>query len=134
MEAFEIIRATMKEFSEVSDEEVEAFIGLAEPLISKRRFGKKYDLALAYLSAHKMKMSGLGAKIGSGTIGDTIGLSSVSEGETSVSFSNNQAGNTSADAEYGLTVYGMQFLQLRRSCIITIVSAGVNCHGCKSDG
>lgn len=133
MDAFGIIRATMKEFSEVSDDDVKVFIGLAEPLISKRRFGKKYEQALAYLAAHKMKMGGLGVKIGNGTIGDTIGLSSVSEGETSVSFSNNQAGNTSADAEYGLTVYGMQFLQLRRSCIITIVSAGVNGYGCKSD-
>lgn len=134
MEAFEIIRATMKEFSEVSDGDVRVFIGLAEPLISQRRFGRKYEQALAYLAAHKMKMSGLGTQIGSGTIGDTIGLSSVSEGETSVSFSNNQAGNTSADAEYGLTVYGMQFLQLRRSCIITIVSAGVSDYGCQSNG
>lgn len=129
MDAYEIIRATMNEFKDVADNDVKVFIELAEPLISKRRFGKKYEQALAYLAAHKMKMNGLGSKIGKGTIGDTIGLSSVSEGETSVSFSNNQAGNTTADAEYGLTVYGMQFLQLRRSCIITIVSAGVNGNG-----
>lgn len=125
MAALDIIRAVATEFSEVSDEQVNVFIELAEPLVSEKRFGKKYQQALAYLAAHKMKMSGLGTKIGSGSIGDTIGLASVSEGETSVSFANSQAGNTSADAEYGLTVYGMQFLQLRRSCIITIVSAGV---------
>ncbi len=124
MEAFGIIRATMKEFSEVSDDDVKVFIELSEPLISKRRFGKKYEQALAYLVAHKMKMNGLGTKIGSGTIGDTIGLSSVSEGETSVAFSNNQAGNTSANAEYGLTGYGMQFLQIRRSCIVPILCGG----------
>jgi hypothetical protein len=129
MEAFRIIRATMKEFSEVSDDDVNVFISLAKPLISKKRFGKRYEQGLAYLTAHKMKMNGLGTQIGSGTIGDTIGLSSVSEGEASISFSNNQVGNTSADAEYGLTVYGMQFLQLRRSCIITIVSSGVNKYG-----
>lgn len=125
MEAFEIIRATMQEFEEVDDDTVNTFISLAEPLVSKKRFGKLYQQALAYLSAHKMKMSGFGKTIGTGTIGDTIGLSSVSEGETSVSFSNSQTGNTSADAEYGLTVYGMQFLQLRRNCIIPIISAGV---------
>lgn len=128
MEALEIIRKTMDEFSEVPDETVEVHISLAEPLVSKRRFGKLYTQALAYLVAHNMKMLGLGKKIGAGTIGDTIGLSSVSEGETSVSFSNNQAGNTSADAEYGLTVYGMKYIQLRRRCIIPIVSAGVD-HG-----
>jgi hypothetical protein len=125
MEALEIIRATMKEFESADDDTVTTFISLAEPLVSKKRFGKLYQQALAYLAAHKMKLSGLGtSSVGIGSIGDTIGLSSVSEGETSVSFSNSQAGNTTADAEYGLTIYGMQFLQLRRSCIVTIVSAG----------
>ena len=128
MDAFEIIRITMKEFAEVPDDTVNIFISLAEPLISKKRFGKMYQQALAYLAAHKMKMDGFGKKIGIGSIGDTIGLSSVSEGETSVSFSNNQVGNTATDAEFGLTVYGMQYLQLRKRCIVTIVSAGVN-HG-----
>ena len=123
MGAFEIIRTTMSEFKEVEDDTVRVFISLAEPLISKKKFGKLYQQGIAYLAAHKMKMSGLGKTIGSGTIGDTIGLSSVSEGETSVSFSN-QGGNTATDAEFGLTVYGMQYLQLRKRCIVTIVSAG----------
>lgn len=128
MEAFEIIRNTMNEFAEVPDETIHIFISLAEPLVSKKRFGKMYQQALAYLAAHKMKMSGFGKTIGIGTIGDTIGLSSVSEGETSVSFSNNQAANITTDSEFGLTVYGMQYLQLRKRCIVTIVSAGVE-HG-----
>lgn len=128
MEAFDIIRTTMPEFDCADESVVKAFISMSEPLVSKKRFGKLYQQALAYLSAHKMKMSGLGKKIGIGSIGDTIGLSSVSEGETAVSFSNNQSGNIVTDAEYGLSIYGMQFLQIRRSCIIPIVSAGIN-HG-----
>lgn len=126
MDAFDIIRATMSEFADVPDEKVKIFISLAEPLISRKRFGSLYPQALAYLAAHKMKLSGLGTTIGIGTIGDTIGLSSVSEGETSVSFSNNQAGNTETDSEFGLTIYGMQYLQLRKRCIVTIVSAGID--------
>lgn len=129
MDAFETIRKTMEEFADVPDDTVQTFISLAEPLISKKRFGKLYPQALAYLAAHKMKMSGLGKTIGIGTIGDTIGLSSVSEGETSVSFSNNQAGNMATDSEFGLTVYGMQYLNLRKRCIVTIVSAGVDYGG-----
>lgn len=128
MEAFDVIRATMKEFSEVSDDDIKIFISISEPLVSKKRFGKVYPQALAYMSAHKMKLAGHGEAIGVGTIGSSIGLASVSEGETSVSFTNNQAGNTNSDAEYGLTIYGMQYLQLRRSCVIPIVSAGVD-HG-----
>lgn len=129
MDAFEIIRKTMSEFKEVDDDTVRVFISLAEPLISKKRFGKLYQQALAYLTAHKMKISGLGKDNGMGTIGDTIGLASVSEGETSVSFFNNQAGNTATDAEFGLTMYGMQYLQLRKHCIVPIISAGVEYGG-----
>lgn len=129
MDAFEIIRKTMNEFEEVPDETIQDFISLAEPLISTKRFGKLYSQALAYLAAHKMKMSGLGKTIGIGTIGDTIGLSSVSEGETSVSFSNNQAANITTNSEFGLTVYGMQYLQLKKRCIVPIVSAGVEYGG-----
>lgn len=124
MEAFEIIRSTMNEFDVVSDDKVMTFITLAEPLISRKKFGKLYYQALAYLAAHKMKLSGLGSSTIGGTIGDTIGLSSISEGETSVTFSNNQSANITSDAEYGLTMYGMQYLQLRKRCILTIVTAG----------
>lgn len=128
MDAFEIIRVTMNEFNEVSDDTVNVYLSLAEPLISKKRFGKMYQQALAYLAAHKMKLSGLGISNGIGSIGDTIGLASVSEGETSVSFFNNQTGSAVTDLEFGRTVYGMQYLQLRKRCIVTIVSAGVE-HG-----
>lgn len=126
MDAFEIIRRTMKEFDEDADDTVKMFLSLADPQISKKRYGKLYPQALAYLTAHKMKMSGFGKSMGIGSIGDTVGLSSVSEGETSVSFSNSQSGNTATDSEFGLTIYGMQYLQLRKRCVVTIVSAGVN--------
>lgn len=124
MEAFDIIRNTMNEFDEVSDDKIMTFVALSEALISKKKFGKLYQQALSYLAAHKMKLSGLGSTTIGATIGDTIGLSSVSEGETSVSFSNSQAGNVASDAEYGLTMYGMQYLQLRKRCIPTIVVSG----------
>lgn len=105
MEALDIIRKTMPEFEKVDDDTIKTFISLAEPLISKKRFGKLYEQALAYLSAHKMKLRGLGTSIGIGTIGDTFGLSSVSEGETSVSFSSTQQSRLGeADGEYALTI------------------------------
>ncbi len=124
MEALELIKVTMTEFSEVKEDTINAFLSLAEPLVSQKRFGKLYQQALAYLAAHKMKLAGLGRQNSLGTVGDTIGISSVSEGKVSVSFSNSQTGNTTLDSEYGLTVYGMQFLQLRRSCMVTILSVG----------
>ncbi len=133
MEAFQIIRVTMKEFSEIPDEEVQIYISLAEPLVSKKKFGKLYEQAVAYVAAHKMKMNGMGtaALAGGISIGDMAGYSSISisEGEASMSFASSQgnsSGSISADVEYGLTLYGKQFLQLRKNCIIPIVSAGGN--------
>jgi len=121
----------MKEFSELPDEEVQVYISLAEPLVSKKKFGKLYEQAVAYLAAHKMKMNGMGTVLAGGiSIGDMAGYSSISisEGETSISFSSSQSNGSgsSADAEYGLTTYGNQFLQLRKNCIIPIISAGGN--------
>ncbi|MCI8627776.1 MAG: DUF4054 domain-containing protein [Lachnospiraceae bacterium] len=60
MEALELIRATMTEFSEVEEDTIKVFLTLAEPLVGKKRFGKFYQQALAYLTAHKMKLAGLG--------------------------------------------------------------------------
>lgn len=133
MEAFEIIRNTMNEFDKVPDDKVRIFISLVESLISRKKFGKMYEQALAYMAAHKMKLSGLGSTTIGGTIGDTIGLSSISEGETSVSFSNNQSANITSDAEFGLTMYGIQFLQIRKRCVLTIVTAGGVNHGSQSN-
>jgi hypothetical protein len=127
MEAFEIIRATMKEFDCVEDETVNTFISLSEPYVSRKRFGKLYQQALAYMAAHKMKLSGYGSTGAVGAaIGDTFGLASVSEGGTSVSFSNNTQ-TADADSEYSMTVYGVQFLHLRRSVIVPVcIRSGVD--------
>lgn len=135
MDAFEIIKLTMDEFAEVPEDTVRAYISIVEPLVSKKRFGGLYQQALAYLAAHKMKMSNVGTINSFGGIGNTIGIASISEGETSVSFCNSQSGNTSADSEYGMTVYGVQYLQIRNRCIMAIVSAGEGgCHGCQCIG
>lgn len=135
MNAFEIIRKTMKEFSDINDEDVHFYISLAEPMISERKFGKLYPQALAYLAAHRMKMAGLGESIGEGMEGVSaakmMGIASVSEGNTSVSFFNNQqsGSTTTDDAEYSLTMYGEQFLMIRKKVIVPIVCSGeVSCY------
>ena len=112
MEALDIIRKTMPEFEKVDDDTIKTFISLAEPLISKKRFGK-------------LKLRGLGTSIGIGTIGDTFGLSSVSEGDTSVSFSSTQQSRLGeADGEYALTIYGTEYLNLRKRVAIPIICGG----------
>ena len=137
MEALEIFRIVATEFSDLPDEDVideetgkvtqygvKTFIELYKDQISKKRFGSSYEKALAYLTAHKLKMNGYGESSTSGTISDSLRVSSYSEGETSISFSTGQQTNLQVDAEYALTVYGLEFMTLKRNAIIPIISAG----------
>ena len=54
---------------------------------------------------------------------NAFGVSSYSEGDTSVSFNVSNI-STADDSWYALTSYGLQFLELRRLYIIPIRSAG----------
>ena len=96
--------------------------------MSKKQFGKLYNQAKALLICHKMKMTGLGNNpMGAmGQIGNSLIASSVSDGGSSISFANAGSSNTAMNAEYGMTIYGMQYLQLLRTCVVPInISRGV---------
>lgn len=126
MTAIEIIRLIGTEFASVSEENLEKWIEVVRPMVSKKQFGKLYEQGIAYLVCHKLKMAGFGENpLGDiGTIGTGFAVGSVSEGGSSISFGANQASNLAADAELGLTVYGVQYLQLRRSVIVPLHCSG----------
>jgi len=123
MNTLQIFRLVATEFDNLTDETIENWIELTEPLISKRRFKKLYNQALALLTAHRLKMSGYGDST-FGTVGDTLRVGSYSEGETSIGFTVNQGTNLMVDAELALTPYGLEYLSLRRLVVIPIRSAG----------
>ena len=138
-EALKIFRIVASEFKGIPDEDVtnedgsvtygiKTYMTLFSDQISCRRFGKSYSKALAYLTAHKLKMMDKGDNAGSDGLGSmALGLriASASEGETSVSFgSGSLASSSDPDADYALTIYGLEFLKIRRGAIIPIVSAG----------
>ena len=68
--ALDILRTIAPEFKAVSDEQVQKFLELCVPLVSKSRFGKLFDQALALLAAHRMKLSGLGVSVIGGSSGE----------------------------------------------------------------
>ena len=115
MTVLEAFRMMAAEFGQVPDETVEQWITLAGPLVSKKRFGPLYVQAVALLAAHKMKLAGFGGDGMEGIPVNGGGVSSYTEGGTSVSFNTSQQTNLVSDAEYGLSNYGTQFLSLRRS-------------------
>lgn len=122
MEAFDIIRLIGGEFSEVPDEKLKLWIEICRPMVSRKQFGNLYEQALAFMVCHRMKLAGYGENpLGPlGSIGIGFALGSVSEGGSSVSFGAGQSSNITPNAELGLTVYGTQFLQLRRMCVVPI--------------
>ena len=140
MTALQIFRIVAQEFSSIPDDDttdeetgtttigVNTYLELYADQISKKRFGAMYEKALAYLTAHKLKMQGYGSDEsgGIGTIADALRVSSYSEGETSISFGTSQSANLEVDGEYALTIYGIEFLAIKRSVIIPIINAGEN--------
>lgn len=114
------------EFDSMSTDDIVFWIDFVRPMVSKKQFGKLYHQALTLLICHKLKMAGLGENtLGDlGKIGNAFTASSVSDGGSSISFAGGGVGNLQTDAEYALTVYGAQFLQLRKMCIIPIHSSG----------
>ena len=126
MNALEIIRVIGGEFNDVDDVTLKKWIEIVPPMVSKKQFGKLYEQAIAYLVCHKLKLSGAGENpLGElGTIGIGFSIGSVSEGGSSISFGANQSSNIVPDAELGLTVYGGQFLQIRRLVIVPIHCSG----------
>ena len=127
MDVLEMVRLLSDgEFDDVDDETIMQWDEFVTPLISKKQFGKLYNHAKALLICHKMSMAGLGSSsLGElGKIKNGFGVSSVSDGGSSISFNNAGVGSLQTNAEYGLTIYGTQFLQIMKMCIIPIRVSG----------
>ena len=114
-------RTLASEFSDLNDDTIQIWFDLTSPLISKKVFGQLYDQALVLLTAHRLKMAGYGNTT-YGTVGETLRISSYSEGGASIGFTPSQSNFSSANLE--LTTYGKQYAELRRLVVIPIRSAG----------
>lgn len=131
----EIFRIVAAEFAAVDDATVTAWLGLTAPLVSRKRFGRVYEQALALLTAHRMKSAGVGSESGSGSgggeldniagVGAAFKIASYSSGGESISFnSGTLTAKLSPDAEFAQTVYGVQYLSLRELHTVAILNAG----------
>ena len=114
------------EFDNVTTEDIALWDKIVTPMVSKKRFGSLYDQAKALLICHKLALNGK-SNNGLGSLGQVKNgytASSVSDGGTSISFANVGVGNLATNAEYGMTVYGTQYLQMVKMCIVPIMCSG----------
>lgn len=131
MPVHDYVRMIGPEFNTVGDDVICDWIEFCRPFVSKKQFGNMFNQAMAYFVCHRMKMAGLGVNILSGMTGSSSGdigtgysATSVSDGGTSISFASSGVGNTTTDAELAQTVYGAQFLQIRKMVVVPIHISG----------
>ena len=120
MDNLTLVRTIAPEFSEVPDGLIQTWLELTSQLVSETAFGTQYPQALVYLTAHRMKMAGLGTEGAFGNIADRAGVVSYTEGATSVSFGNN-TGVAGVESSLSLTTYGMEYLRLKQAIIPIMV-------------
>ena len=131
-------RMLASEFSEFPDDDkledgkvtrygLKSYIELFEDQVSKRKLGDSYPKAVALLVAHNLKVQGYGgftAEINKEVIkgmGQGLYLKSYTLGPESVTYASDQTSSTQMNAEFGLTTYGMKYLELLRGLIVPIV-------------
>ena len=116
-------RLVAGEFSDMDDEKVNSMIELQGVRISQKAFGDKYNLAVAYLTAHAFKLDemlkGGGASSGGLTSGTII---SEKEGSISVGYASPSLSRYNDGSLYAKTAYGLLFLELRSQCIVPVMT------------
>ena len=116
-------RLVASEFNDVDDESVTSMIELQGVRVSPKAFGDKYDLAVAYLTAHAFKLDemlkGGGASSGGLTSGTVV---SEKEGSISVGYASPTLSRYNDGSLYSKTAYGLLFLDLRSQCIVPLMT------------
>ena len=112
MELLTLLRTIAPEFEDLEDTTLQTWLDLTQPLVSKSAFGAAYEQAVAYLAAHRMKMAGAI---------DRAGVTSYTEGSTSVSFGSGTSSAAAADSSLTQTPYGLEYLRLRQAIIPIMV-------------
>ncbi|SHI61984.1 Protein of unknown function [Anaerovibrio lipolyticus DSM 3074] len=117
MTILEIFRVIAPEFKDVPDATVQANIDIYADMISRANFGKYYERAVAFYTAHNMALSNIMTASGSSSTDVTGGaIIREKEGDLEHQFAE---GRTSSDL-LNKTVYGKQYLDLMRLCIVPV--------------
>lgn len=116
-------RLVAGEFENVSDDNVTAMIELQGVRISQKAFGDKYDLSVAYLTAHAFKLDEM-LKGGGASSGGLISgaITSEKEGSISVGYASPSLSRYNDGSLYTKTAYGLLFLELRSQCIVPVMT------------
>lgn len=111
MAILEIFKKIAPEFKDMPDAEVEDWMQISSPFVSQKRFIDLYEQALAYYTAHMIKLSKQPTNTDNGTSNATKGhILKEKEGDLEVQYSDVSSKLNITDIELGQTSYGRQFI------------------------
>ena len=114
-----VFRVIAPEFSSMTDAQVKAIIALYEGFVSKKVFGSKYNLAVAYLTAHMIALNNLYTKTaGASTDASVAGVKREREGDLEREYAIPDASDYMSLLYK--TYYGRMYLQIMKLCSIGI--------------
>ena len=116
-------RLVASEFNDMDDEKVNSMVELQGVRVSPKAFGDKYDLAVAYLTAHAFKLDEM-LKGGGASSGGLVSgaVTSEKEGSISVGYASPTLSRYNDGSLYSKTAYGLLFLELRSQCIVPLMT------------
>ena len=116
-------RLVASEFNDMDDEKVNSMVELQGVRVSPKAFGDKYDLAVAYLTAHAFKLDEM-LKGGGASSGGLVSgaVTSEKEGSISVGYASPTLSRYNDGSLYAKTAYGLLFLELRSQCIVPLMT------------
>ena len=117
-EIIRVFRIIAPEFNNLTDTEITSMLELFAPMVSKKTFGAKYNLAVAYFLAHILSLQGVYAKQGASTDGSVAGVKREKEGDLEREYAIPDASDYMSLLYK--TYYGRFFLQ-----IMKMVSIGI---------
>ena len=114
-----VFRVIAPEFSQMTDAEVKAVIALYEGFVSKKVFGSKYNLAVAYLTAHMIALNNLYTTAAGASIDASVaGVKREREGDLEREYAIPDASDYMSLLYK--TYYGRMYLQIMKLCSIGI--------------
>lgn len=114
-----VFRVIAPEFSQMTDAQVKAIITLYQGFVSKKTFGEKYNLAVAYITAHMIALNKLYTTTeGASTSSSIADIKREKEGDLEREYAvpNTDDFNSLLQKTY----YGMMYLQILKMCVISV--------------
>lgn len=118
-EVLKVFRVIAPEFASMTDEEVTEMLELFSPMVSKKTFGTKYNLAMAYFVAHILSLNNVYTSVtGASSDASAAGVKREKEGDLEREYAIPDASDYMSLLYK--TYYGRMYLQIMKMCAIGI--------------